>query len=56
MWIRRTQFVKEKFHPNTVLDVGYATEKFVYYMNNLGIDAYGIDGFDYTLFQVDKKI
>ena len=56
MWIRRAQFVKEKFHPNTVIDVGYATEKFVYYMNNLGIDVYGIDGSDYILFQVDKKI
>ena len=56
MWIQRAQFVKEKFHPNTVLDVGCATGKFVYYLNDLGIDAYGIDGSDYALSQVDKKI
>ena len=56
MWIRRAQFVKEKFHPNTALDVGCATGRFVYYLNDLGIDAYGIDGSDYALSQVDLKI
>ena len=56
MWIRRAEFVKEKFYPKTVLDVGCATGKFVYYLNELGIDAYGIDGSDYTLSQVDAKL
>ena len=55
MWIRRAQFVKEKFHPHTVLDIGCATGKFVYQLNDLGIDAYGIDGSDYALSKVDKK-
>jgi SAM-dependent methyltransferase len=56
MWIRRAQFVKEKFHPENALDVGCATGKFVYYMNDLGINAYGIDDSDYALSQVDKKL
>ena len=56
MWTRRAEFVNEKFNPKTVLDVGCATGKFVYYLNKLGINAYGIDGSDYALSQVDQKL
>lgn len=49
MWIRRAEFIKEKFNPQTVLDVGCAYGELVKGLNDLGIEAYGIDGSEYAI-------
>jgi len=56
LWKRRAEFVIEKFHPKTVLDIGCSYGEFVKFLNNFGVDTYGIDGSDYIISQVDKSI
>lgn len=56
MWIRRAEFIKEKFDPKTVLDVGCAYGELVKGLINLGIDAYGIDGSEYAINNADPSI
>ena len=56
MWRRRAEFIIEKFHPKTTLDIGSATGDLVKSLNELGVDAYGVDGSDYAISNVDPKI
>jgi len=49
MWRRRAEFIIEKFHPKTTLDIGSATGDLVKSLNELGVDAYGVDGSDYAI-------
>jgi len=56
MWKRRAEFIIEKFHPYTTLDIGCSYGELVKFLNDFGIDAYGIDGSDYVLSQADKSI
>ena len=49
MWIRRAEFIIEKFHPKTVLDVGCAYGELVKGLVDMGVDAYGVDGSDYAI-------
>jgi 2-polyprenyl-3-methyl-5-hydroxy-6-metoxy-1,4-benzoquinol methylase len=49
MWIRRAEFIVEKFHPTTVLDVGCAYGELVKGLTDMGIEAYGIDGSEYAI-------
>ena len=56
MWIRRAEFIIEKFHPKTVLDVGCAYGELVKGLHDLGVEAYGIDGSEYAVASVDASI
>ena len=56
MWNRRAEFVLKKFNPKTALDVGCASGEFVKSMIDIGIDAYGIDGSDFAISNIDKSI
>ena len=56
MWIRRAEFIKEKFNPKTVLDVGCAYGELVKGLVDLRIDAYGIDGSDYAINNSEPSI
>ena len=56
MWIRRAEFIVEKFHPKTVLDIGCAYGELVKGLNDLGVEAYGIDGSDYAINNSDPSI
>lgn len=56
MWDRRAEFIVEKFNPKTALDVGCAHGELVKSLNNLGVDAYGIDGVEYALSKADPSI
>jgi len=56
MWIRRAKFIVEKFNPKTFLDVGCAYGELVKALIDLGVDAYGIDGSDYAVSNVDNSI
>jgi len=56
MWQRRAEFIVEKFHPKTCLDIGCAYGELVKALVELGVDAYGIDGSDYVISQADKSI
>jgi len=49
MWIRRAEFIHEKFYPKTVLDVGCAYGELVKGLNDMGIEAYGVDGSEYAI-------
>jgi len=56
MWIRRGEFIIEKFHPKSVLDVGCAYGELVKGLNDMGVDAYGIDGSEYAINNSDPSI
>jgi SAM-dependent methyltransferase len=56
MWVRRAEFIVEKFHPRTVLDIGCAYGELVKGLTNLGVEAYGIDGSDYAISNSDPTI
>lgn len=56
LWKRRAEFVREKFQPQTVLDIGSSWGEFVKSLNDIGIDACGIDGSDYAISHVDPSI
>lgn len=56
MWIRRGEFIIEKFHPKTVLDIGCAYGELVKGLIELGVEAYGIDGSDYAINNSDPSI
>ena len=56
MWVRRAEFIKEKFNPKTVLDIGCAYGELVKGLIDLGIDAYGVDGSDYAINNSDPSI
>ena len=56
MWIRRAEFIIEKFYPKTVLDVGCAYGELVKGFIDLGVEAYGIDGSEYAINNSDPSI
>ena len=56
MWIRRAEFIVEKFNPKTFLDIGCAYGELVKALHDLGVDAYGIDGSEYAVASVDASI
>ena len=56
MWVRRAEFIVEKFHPRTVLDIGCAYGELVKGLTDLGVEAYGIDGSDYAISNSDPMI
>ncbi len=49
MWNRRAEFIVEKFNPKTFLDVGSAYGELVKALDDLGVEAYGIDGSDFAV-------
>jgi len=56
MWQRRAEFIVEKFNPKTALDVGCAYGELVKSLNELGVEAYGIDGSDYAISKAPSSI
>ena len=56
MWVRRAEFIVEKFNPKTFLDIGCAYGELVKALHDLGVEAYGIDGSDYAVRSVDPSI
>lgn len=56
MWKRRAEFIIEKFHPKTFLDIGCAYGELVNAMNDLGVESYGVDGSDYAISHAEKSI
>ena len=56
MWIRRAEFIIEKFHPKTVLDVGCAYGELVKGLIDFNVEAYGIDGSEYAINNSDPSI
>ena len=56
MWIRRAEFIHEKFHPKTALDVGCAYGELVKALVDMGIEAYGVDGSEYAINNSDSSI
>jgi len=56
MWIRRAEFIIEKFNPKTVLDVGCAYGELVKAFVDRNVDAYGIDGSEYAISKSDPSI
>jgi len=56
MWIRRAQFIVEKFQPKTFLDVGCAYGELVKGLNDMGIESYGVDGSEYAIKNCDPSI
>jgi|TARA_B110000014_G_C20116336_1_gene589719 2-polyprenyl-3-methyl-5-hydroxy-6-metoxy-1,4-benzoquinol methylase len=56
LWKRRAEFIIEKFHPSTTLDIGCSYGELVKFLNDFGADAYGIDGSEYVITQVDDSI
>jgi len=56
MWIRRAEFIIEKFHPKIVLDVGCAYGELVKGLDDMGVEAYGIDGSEYAINNSDPSI
>jgi 2-polyprenyl-3-methyl-5-hydroxy-6-metoxy-1,4-benzoquinol methylase len=56
MWKRRAEFIVEKFHPQTCLDIGCAFGELVKGLVDLDVDAYGIDGSDYVISKADNSI
>lgn len=56
MWVRRAEFIIEKFSPKTALDIGCAFGELVAALNDKGVDAYGIDGSDYAVSQSNPSI
>jgi SAM-dependent methyltransferase len=49
MWIRRAEFIVEKFHPKTVLDIGCAYGELVKGLGDMGVESYGVDGSEYVI-------
>lgn len=56
MWVRRAEFIMEKFSPKTVLDVGCAYGELVKAFVDRNVDAYGIDGSEYAISKSDPSI
>ncbi len=48
-WKRRAEFIVEKFGPRTHLDIGCSYGTMTDFLNELGVDSYGIDGSDYAI-------
>lgn len=56
LWKRRAEFIIEKFHPSTALDIGCSFGELVKFLNDFGVDAYGIDGSDFVISKVENSI
>ena len=56
MWIRRAEFIIEKFEPKTVLDIGCAYGELVKGLNDMGVESYGVDGSDYAINNSDPSV